>query len=203
MGKGCGCTGAAIAVALGIILGIAGLGLAGYFWVDTRILAPEPMEIPKTKWTAVEEAAIALKLAPVIRAVKKNRESEHKVTLRPREINHLLDDYVLPDLGDLDLDVAFGDTVLIIRFSRRETEDRYLNGELRAVISGEDGDFEVTAHSFKTGKFDWPKPFLPRVAQWLEGVLETQTLVKDRPWRLRGIEQKKNGAKVVVEVIKQ
>jgi hypothetical protein len=95
----------------------------------------------------------------------------------------------------------FGDTATIIEFSVLAFEGRYLNGELRAHISGDDGDFQVTAYGLETGGFTWPRQAMPHVAKWLEGVLETQTLFKNDPWRLADYKAKKGDLKVKVRIL--
>ncbi len=198
--KGCGCLGYLIAVMAGVVLGVAGLLVFGYVWANASLLSDGPMQCEQTKWGVVDEAALTVKLSPVLYAIKRGNESEHEVTLSPKEVNQLLQAYPLPELGDPVLKVQCGDTLIRVRYSKCVFAKKYMNGMMRARVSGTGGDFKVSIKELHTGKVKWPKALLPQAAKWLEGLLETQNCLKDEHWRLEGIEQKNGKIKALVKV---
>ena len=202
MGKGCGCFGFAAAVMIGLTLGLLGLGIAGYYWVNTRILSDEPMAAPTEKWSRLEEAALTAKLAPLGAAIKQKREAEQNLTLKSDEATRLLDQY-LPRAQDGDRTrVEFGDTATAVMFSRRVREGKYLNGELRADVRAQNGDFEVSFYSLRAGTFDLPRSLFPLLSRWLEGELEIQAPFKETPLRIKDFSSSKNSAKLTMRVVK-
>ena len=201
MKKGCGCASFILAVALGLALGTIGLGVVGYFWVDQKVLSKEAAAIEPLKWSKLDEAGLSVKLAPAALSIREGKEVEHKLKLKPREADRLIDRYMIANSEEIQLRLAFGDTATVIKFSVLAYEDRYVNGELRADIKAEDGDFEVTAYSLKTGEFEWPGQAMPHVSKWLEGTLETQTLFKDDPWRLMDYQTGKGDLKIKVKIV--
>jgi hypothetical protein len=202
MSKGCGCVGFAAAVAAGLIIGVIGLTAAGYYWVNNRVLADAPREMYRDKWSKLDEAGLAGKLAPLALLIKQNKEGEQKVALKGSEANRLFAEYATRRNDDMRTSMAFGDTVTDITFSRRVREGKYLNGEFRADIKGLNGDFEVKVYSLRTGEVDWPAPLLVIWSRWIEGALETQALFKDSPLRLMDYETAKNQAKLTIKVVK-
>lgn len=200
MNKGCGCVGCGAAVAVGLIIGLIGLSVAGYLWLDKNVLAKEPMPISKT-WNALDKAAL-LKLAPVAIAARIGRESEKTISLRADEMNYILQEQVLSTKGPTQADVAFGDTVLIIHFAHRLSNGKYLNGELRAEITGQEGDFTVKVFKLTTGSYVWPGWVNSMLAKYLEGSLETQTFLKDQPLRITGLAHDHKSMRVTIKTLK-
>jgi hypothetical protein len=199
--KGCGCVSFFGAVALGVVVGVIGLLVVGYFWVDKRVLSDAPLEISREGWSRLDEAALTLKLTPAALSIKRGKENEHSLSLDAEEANRLVDQYVLNGLPDSRIDLSFGDTTTIIGFSKKLAEGMYLNGELEAGITAKDGDFEVDVKRLKTGTYEWPRPFLPQVARWLEGTLETQTLFQNDPWRIMDYSVQKKNLNLLVRIV--
>lgn len=183
-GKGCGCLGLTLAVLGGLALGVAGLGVVGYSWVNNTVLESQPVGMPLENWSKVEEAALAAKMSPILLSMKTGNEGVYAVSLKEREMNRLLDEYVLINGGGTSAQVSFGDTAMEIGFSIPVRAEKYLNGAMRADIKAKDGDFAVKVLGLKTGGFVWPGSLLPQVSHWLEGVLETQTPFRANPWRV-------------------
>ncbi len=203
MDKGCGCLGFALAVTVGVFLGLAGLGIAGYVWLNTRVLSDQPAKIDRPKWTKIDEGLFAVKLAPVYLAIKQEKESLHTVNIKPKEANRLWDECVAPYLEESVADVSFGDTAAVIAFSQRATQDKYLNGEIRLNVSGENGEFEVKIYSLKTGDWVWPRSFLPWAAYYLRSRVERQPDCANRPARLLGLYHDKKGLKATIKVMEK
>ncbi|HUT54565.1 MAG TPA: hypothetical protein VM658_14340 [bacterium] len=203
MSKGCGCIGFAGAVAVGLVIGAIALFAAGYHWVNTRMLADEPESVFADKWTKLDEAALAGKLAPIALLMKQNKEGEQKVSLKGSEAGRLLDEYFTREGVDCRAAVSFGDTVTDVTFARRVREGKYLNGELRAFIKADNADFEVSVYGLRTGEFKWPKPLLVMASRWIEGTLETQALLKDMPLRIMDYDSGKDQVKLTVKVVRE
>lgn len=199
--RGCGCLGFVTAVAVGVLAGVIGIGVAGYLWLDKSVLSDQPLELEKPKWSVMDEAAMTAKMAPVAASIKLKKEATYDLTFKPKEVNWLLDEYLLPgQADDLEIAVSMGDTAMIVDFSQRLL-GKYLNGQLRAKVTGQEGDFEVEAYGFKTGDFTWPPELLAQVGQWAEGILETQKLFRDDPIRLWGISHDKKEIKLTVKTL--
>ena len=203
MERGCGCFWFSLAVLLGLVLGVVGLGAAGYWWANAKVLAHEPMAMPVEKWGTLDEAALTVKLAPLALAIKQNKQTERELVLKANEANRLVDRYILTGPDDYRVRMSFGNTATAVLFSRKVMEGKYVNGELRADISAKDGDFEVEVIGLRTGEYKWPKPLLPQAARWLEGILETQSLFQNDPWRVMDYSYQKDKLKLKVRTVSQ
>ena len=81
MKKGFGCFGFLLAVSLGLILGLAGLGVAGYYWMESRVLTKEAGQMEPLKWGALDEAGLGVKLAPVALSIRQGHIHQGQVGL--------------------------------------------------------------------------------------------------------------------------
>ncbi len=205
MEKKGGCCGCMAAVFAGLVLGLAALLVIGYFWADTKILSTEPVKYDKQEWTAKDEAAFTAKMAPVYRAMKKNRASQHKISLDREEANHLVRDYILAEIPNSDAELAFGDTALTVGFSMplSNESDKFMNGELRTEVSGKREDFEVKVYSLRTGDYDWPEFTHGWAAYWLRGSLETNAFLEGMPVVLESFSHDKKGLTMEVSIERQ
>jgi hypothetical protein len=201
MRKGCGCYGYVLAILAGLALGLGGLLFAGYMWASSKVLDKDPVVFRIKDWSAQDEAALALKIAPVARAVEKQEEKNFSLTFTPPEANRLFQEFLIRGHKDLSGEIVCGDTAFIVKFSDRVELSRYINGELRADVSGSGGKFTVKAHSLKAGHFDLPKPFLGELGHWIEGTLATQKLLQNEPWRLQGVTRSKNSINVEIKTV--
>jgi hypothetical protein len=203
MNKASGCLGFTAAVVTGLVIGVIALGVAGWHWVNTRALADEPEAVSAQKWTKLDEAALAAKLAPLALLMKQNKEGEQKVVLSGAEATRMLGEYFTREGEDCRAAVSFGDTATGLAFSREVLEGKYLNGELRAEIKAKDGEFQVKVFSLRTGGFKWPESGRLLAARLIEGELETQALLKDMPLRIMDYASAKDQVKLTIKVVKQ
>jgi len=199
--KGCGCIGFVMAVLAGVFLGLVGLSVAGWFWLDRKVLDREPLELVKKEWTAEDEARLAVKLAPAVESIEKGIEKDFSLSLSEREADRLMDLYVLEEPVEAELGLEKGDTALVVRFSSRVSGKRWVNGILRAEIKGREGDFETRVYQFVTGQVVWPRTLYPQVAQWVEGLIETQAPFKNEPWKLTAVDHGGEDIEVKIRII--
>ena len=201
--KGCGCFSFTMAVLVGLLFGGVGLSVTGYYWLNNSVLADDPVKIERPKWTAMDEGAITVKLAPVYLALKQDRESIHDIHIRGKEANRLWDECVMPMLGESIVNIDFGDKEIKIKFSHRAGPDKYLNGKIKMEISGLNGDFEVKINHLKTGEFVWPEQILPYVSYWMKGQLERKPHCAGKPVRILDIKHNKKGMDTRIKVFKE
>jgi hypothetical protein len=201
MGKRLGCLGLIAAVIAGLVVGVLGLGLAAYFWAGTNLLeAQASVEYPK--WSALDEAVLAVKLAPTYIALKRDREETRELSLRPAEVNHLLDQHLPPMFKQTLLALDAGDTATVFIFSRA-AGGRFVNGEVRAEVTGGEGAFEVKILKVRVGKKFLPHSLFYPVSRWMESMLETQTPFKDQRFRVTGFRQEGKVFKVDIKTRKE
>jgi hypothetical protein len=203
MSKGFGCIGFTAAVVTGLVIGLIALLVVGWHWVNTRVLANEPETVYAQKWTKLDEAALATKLAPLALLMKQNMEGEQKVVLNSGEAGRVLGEYFTRRGEDCRAAVSLGDTATGVTFSRQVLEGKYLNGELRADIKAKSGDFQVKVYSLRTGGVKWRKWWLPLFCHVIEGELETQSLFEDMPLRITDYNSGKDQVKLTLKVVKQ
>jgi len=192
MRKGYGCCGVVAAVSAGVIIGVFGLAVAGYYWLNHQALGDEPVKFERT-WTEREEARVAAKLFPPALARKVGKESEHRVELSAAEANYLIEGFILKNTGAR-TELVLGEQELTIRFSAPVggksvwiKDHKYLNGELTGKFAGRNGDFEVELFSLRIGGFTCPDPLLSWGAYWLRGQLERQAFFEHERLKLMGL----------------
>jgi len=200
MAREVGCFSGVMAVVAGIILGLAGLTAVGYMWADSKVFSKEPKEVLSEDWNRMDEAALAVKLVPAAVSSKSKKKVRNRVTLTQKETNYIIQRYIVPDLDKTRVSVQLGDTAMVLDFSSKLPNGRFLNGTMRANISGEDGDFDVEVSSLKTGRYQWEQELLPTAAHYLEGMLEMQSFFHNDPWLLTGFEQDGKRVKAELEV---
>jgi len=198
---GCGCFGFALAIIAGLALGLAGLGAAGYYYLDRKILSDQELNFAVSDWNAGDETVLSAKLVPFARALRNRQEFMGQVSLTEREADRLLESYGLNELGAGGGEVVFGDTAMTVEFSRPLKNGKFLNGELRAGIAAENGDFEVAVYKFRTGEYTWPRFLDPAVRYWLEYLLDTQRLFKKQPWRMLGFSLGPGECRLTIKVL--
>lgn len=205
MRKGFGCCGVIAAVSAGVIIGVFGLAVAGYYWLNHQALGDEPVRFERT-WTAKEEARVAAKLFPRALAHKAGKESERRVELSAAEANYLLEGVILKNTGAR-AELVLGAQELTIRFSVPVggksvwvKEHKYLNGELAGKFAGRNGDFEVELSSLRLGGFTCPDPLLSWGAYWLRGQLERQAFFRDERLALMGLSHNARQLDLTVQI---
>ncbi len=205
MEKKGGCCGCVTAVFAGLVLGFVVLFIIGYYWINTKVLSTESVSYPDMEWTAKDKAGFTAKMAPAYFAMKNNRATEHKISLNPKEANHLVKDYILAEIPNSDAELVTGDTALTVSFSIpiHDESNKFLNGKLRAQVSGEREDFEVKLYSLRTGDYDWPPVTHAWIAYWLRGSLETNSFLEDKPVVLESLSHDKEGLNMKISVQKR
>lgn len=198
MRKGCGCYGYLLAVLAGLVLGLAGLLTAGWFWAAGKVLSPAPAVLTQKDWSAKDEAALALKIAPVAKAIEGRESKDFSFSLTPAEANRLFQEYLRRQGWGLSGELLTDEGAFKVRFSERVKQGRYLNGELRAEVSASGGKFTAKALSFQAGNWKLPPGFLAELGYWIAGALTTQKPFQREPWRLLAL-GRSNGA-ITVEV---
>jgi hypothetical protein len=191
-----------LAALAGLIVGTMGLAGAGYLWASARLLDPAPLSYSSVGWSPAEEAVLAVKLAPVAHSLAKGEAKHFSLTFTSDEANRLFQEQLLraPAMA-MSGSLQFGDTAAEISFSRRLFGAKYLNGKLRAAITGGAGDFEVQVFSLCLGRVKCPRPLLPELGHWLEGALETNKFFSREPWRLRGVSHSRKVVTVELETL--
>jgi hypothetical protein len=201
MRKGCGCYGYLLAILAGLVLGLGGLSVAGYVWATGKVLSPNPVALAHKDWSAKDEAALAMKIAPIARAIDSKEDKSFSLNLTPGEANRLFQEYLVRQDRQVSGELLEADDAFVFKFSRRVKKDGYLNGELRCEVSGSGGKFTAKALSLKAGRQAMPDALLPELGHWIEGALETQKPFQKESWRVTGISRGKGGVTVDVKTV--
>lgn len=192
-----GCIKFLLAVIAGLVLGVGGLAGAAWLWAGVNLIAKEAT-VTTGDWGALREAALTLKLAPAALALKRGQEKELEISLKPEELNHLLDQRVPEQFQKTRLALAAGDTATVIRFSRQLEPHKFVNGEIRADVTGSSGQFEVKVKRVQLGKKELPHSVHYLVSRWIETTLETQVPFKEDRYKLTGFRRDGNNFKVTI-----
>lgn len=184
-----------------LVLAAVGAG-AGGVWLNQQVLAKEPLALEES-WSKLDEASCIAKLAPVGVATKAGIESEQTVSLREKELNYLVQGMALADQPDLKVKIEYGDSALVIHFSKRVKFNRYVNGELATQLSGENGLFNVKVTKLATGNLTWPAAFHPVVAGAIKSTLDNQTALKDQGLMITGLEFTGKALKLTIKTLKK